>query len=82
MNTLVIVLIAAVLLTAAYAFYGRWLSKKWGIDPKAETQAHKFEDGLDYVPTHGWPVFSNQFSSIAVQFRWQYLDGFQYFCGY
>ena len=38
MNTLVIVLIAAVLLTAAYAFYGRWLSKKWGIDPKAETQ--------------------------------------------
>ena len=33
MNTLVIVLIAAVLLTAAYVFYGRWLSKKWGIDP-------------------------------------------------
>lgn len=48
-NTLVIVLIAAVLLTAAYAFYGRWLSKKWGIDPKAETPAHKFEDGQDYV---------------------------------
>lgn len=45
MNTLVIVLIAAVLLTAAYAFYGRWLSKKWGIDPKAETPAKKFEDG-------------------------------------
>ena len=38
MNTLVIVLIAAVLLTAAYVFYGRGLSKKWGIDPKAETQ--------------------------------------------
>ena len=65
MNTLVIVLIAAVLLTAAYAFYGRWLSKKWGIDPKAETPAHKFEDGQDYVPTNGWIVFSHQFSSIA-----------------
>ena len=65
MNTLVIVLIAAVLLTAAYAFYGRWLSKKWGIDPKAETPAHKFEDGQDYVPTDGWTVFSHQFSSIA-----------------
>ena len=38
MNTLVIVLIAAVLLTAAYAFYGRWLSKKWGIDPKQRHQ--------------------------------------------
>ncbi len=65
MNTLVIVLIAAVLFTAAYAFYGRWLSKKWGIDPKAETPAHKFEDGQDYVPTDGWTVFSHQFSSIA-----------------
>lgn len=65
MNTLVIVLIAAVLLTAAYAFYGRWLSKKWGSDPKAETPAHKFEDGQDYVPTDGWTVFSHQFSSIA-----------------
>lgn len=41
------------------------LSKKWGIDPKAETPAHKFEDGQDYVPTDGWTVFSHQFSSIA-----------------
>ena len=65
MNTLVIVLIAAVLLTAAYVFYGRWLYKKWGIDQKAETPAHKFEDGQDYVPTDGWTVFSHQFSSIA-----------------
>ena len=65
MNTLVIVLIAAVLLTAAYVFYGRGVSKKWGIDPKAETPAHKFEDGQDYVPTDGWTVFSHQFSSIA-----------------
>ena len=67
MNTLVIVLIAAVLLTAAYVFYGRWLSKKWGIDPKAETPAHKFEDGQDYVPTDGWTVFSHQFLLLREQ---------------
>ena len=65
MNTLVIVLIAAVLLCCAYVFYGRWLANKWGIDPKAETPAKKFEDGKDYVPTDGWTVFSHQFSSIA-----------------
>ena len=35
------------------------------LDPKAETPAHKFEDGQDYVPTDGWTVFSHQFSSIA-----------------
>ena len=65
MNTLVIVLIAAVLLCCAYVFYGRWLANKWGIDPKVETPAKKFEDGKDYVPTDGWTVFSHQFSSIA-----------------
>ena len=65
MNTLVIVLIAAVCLIAAYALYGRWLAKSWGIDPKAVTPAHRFQDGKDYVPTDGWTVFSHQFSSIA-----------------
>ena len=33
MNTLTIVLIAAVVLACAYVFYGRWLANKWGIDP-------------------------------------------------
>lgn len=65
MNTLVIVLIAAVCLLAGYVFYGRWLAKKWGIGPKAKTPAYTHEDGEDYVPTDGWTVFAHQFSSIA-----------------
>lgn len=65
MNTLVIVLIAAVCLVCAYAGYGRWIAKQWGIDPNAKTPAVRLEDGKDYVPTDGWTVFSHQFSSIA-----------------
>ena len=65
MNTLVIVLIAAVCLIAAYILYGRWLARKWGIDPKAKTPAVVHNDGQDYVPTDGWTVFAHQFSSIA-----------------
>lgn len=65
MNTLVIVLIAAVCLFGAYALYGRWLANKWGIDPFAKTPAVTHEDGRDYVPTNGWTVFAHQFSSIA-----------------
>ena len=65
MNTLVIVLIAAVCLIAGYTFYGSWLAKKWGIDPKAKTPAVAKNDGQDYVPTDGWTVFAHQFSSIA-----------------
>ena len=65
MNTLVIVLIAAVCLLGAYTLYGRWLANKWGIDPTAKTPAVVHEDGRDYVPTNGWTVFAHQFSSIA-----------------
>ena len=65
MNTLVIVLIAAVCLIAAYALYGRWIARSWGIDPTAKTPAVAKNDGKDYVPTNGWVVFSHQFSSIA-----------------
>ena len=65
MNTLAIVLIAAVCLAAAYLLYGRWLANKWGIDPAAKTPAQVHEDGQDYVPTKGFTVFCHQFSSIA-----------------
>ncbi len=65
MNTLVIVLIAAVCLGGAYLVYGRWLANKWGIDPKAETPAVRFNNGKDFSPADGMTVFSHQFSSIA-----------------
>ncbi|MBQ2283693.1 MAG: carbon starvation protein A [Agathobacter sp.] len=65
MNGLVIVLIGIVLLGAGYLLYGRWLAKKWGLDPKAKTPAVKYEDGEDFVPSSKFTVFSHQFSSIA-----------------
>lgn len=65
MNGLVIVLIAAVIFTLAYMFYGRWLVKKWGIDPNAKTPAYEYEDGQDYIPTPKSVVFAHQFSSIT-----------------
>lgn len=65
MNGLVIVLIGIVALAAGYLLYGRWLAKKWGINPNAKTPAYTHEDGQDYVPSSKFTVFSHQFSSIA-----------------
>ena len=65
MNGLIIVLIGIVALGTGYLTYGRWLAKKWGIDPKAKTPAYTHEDGQDYVPSSKFTVFSHQFSSIA-----------------
>ena len=50
MNTLVIVLIAAVCLFGAYALYGRWLANKWGIDPTAKTPAAPSQLKAFYEP--------------------------------
>ena len=57
--------IAIVVLGGAYLVYGRYLEKKWGIDPKAKTPAYELEDGVDYVPADTNVVFGHQFASIA-----------------
>ena len=57
--------IAIVVLGGAYLLYGRYLAKKWGIDPNAKTPAYELEDGVDYVPADTNVVFGHQFASIA-----------------
>ena len=57
--------IAIVVLGGGYLFYGRYLEKKWGIDPNAKTPAYELEDGVDYVPADTNIVFGHQFASIA-----------------
>ena len=65
MNGLLLLGLSALILVVAYLFYGRYLVKTWGIDPKATTPAVAKEDGTDFVPTNKWTVFAHQFSSIA-----------------
>jgi len=65
MNGLAILIISAVVLSLAYVIYGRYLARKWGIEPNKKTPAHELEDGMDYVPTEPSVVFGHQFASIA-----------------
>ena len=65
MNSLVLIVIAIICLLGGYLLYGRWLAKKWGLDPKVKTPAYTHEDGQDYVPSSKFTVFAHQFSSIA-----------------
>ena len=65
MNGLIMMLIAIVVLGGGYLFYGRWLAKTWGIDPKAKTPAYELRDGVDYEPADTAVVFGHQFASIA-----------------
>lgn len=65
MNGILMMVIAIVVLGGAYLIYGRYLAKKWGIDPNAKTPAYEMEDGVDYVPADTNVVFGHQFASIA-----------------
>ena len=65
MNGILRMVIAIVVLGGAYLLYGRYLQKKWGIDPNAKTPAYEMEDGVDYVPADTNVVFGHQFASIA-----------------
>jgi len=65
MNGLVMLLIAAVALLTGYVTYGRFLARKWGIDPNSTTPAKEFEDGQDYVPSPPSVVFGHHFTSIT-----------------
>ncbi len=60
-----IVIAAVVLLVLGYIFYGSWLAKQWGIDPKRKTPAVEMEDGVDYVAAKPAVLMGHHFSSIA-----------------
>ena len=58
-------IISSICLVSAYIFYGRWLAKKWGIEPDKKTPAHELKDGVDYIPAKKSVVFGHEFASIA-----------------
>lgn len=65
MTALLIIVVAIVLLVIGYVFYGSWLAKQWGIDPKRKTPALEMEDGVDYVAAPPAVLMGHHFSSIA-----------------
>lgn len=50
----------------AYNFYGKYISTRiFEVNPDNETPSHKYEDGVDYVPTDSHILFGHHFTSIA-----------------
>ncbi|MEX1062019.1 MAG: carbon starvation protein A [Balneolaceae bacterium] len=50
----------------AYRYYSRFLAEKiYRLDPDAMTPAHRFNDGVDYVPANRYILWGHHFTSIA-----------------
>ena len=66
MPTWVVIVIALAIYVAVYVLYGRKVARDVvKVDPTRQTPAHRFYDGVDYVPGK-WPVvFGHHFASIA-----------------
>lgn len=60
---LAIVFLAA--LAAGFLTYGRFLARRYGLDPSARTPAEEMRDGVDYEPTPPFYLLGQHFSAIA-----------------
>lgn len=65
MKMILILLAALAALLAGCLLYGRYLAKKWGLDPSRETPSQDCFDGRDFVPTPPVVVMGHHFASIA-----------------
>ena len=53
-----------VLVIGSY-FYGRFVSKVFGVDPSKPTPVKRMADGVDYVELPTWKIYLIQFLNIA-----------------
>ncbi|MCI1946048.1 MAG: carbon starvation protein A [Clostridium luticellarii] len=66
MNSIVLVIIGALVLILGYRFYGSFIAAKvLVLDETREVPSKKFEDGHDYVPTNKWILLGHHFAAIA-----------------
>ena len=65
MKLAIIGLLFFFILFSAYGLYGTYIRKKFSLDDKCPTPSHKYNDGIDFIPTSKFYLFSQHFSAIS-----------------
>ena len=66
MNSIVLVIIAALVLIIGYRFYGRFIAYKvLQVNPENKVPSETLYDGRDYVPTNKYVLLGHHFAAIA-----------------
>ena len=66
MSSLFIVLFGLVGFTFGWFVYSKFIAEKiYRLDSNYVTPAHKFEDGIDYVPTNKFVLWGSHFTAVA-----------------
>ena len=57
--------IALIVLVLGYVFYGKFIERLFGADPKRDVPAKSMADGVDYIAMPTWKAYMIQFLNIA-----------------
>jgi carbon starvation protein len=65
-NAIWLIVAAVSTYAIAYRFYSKFIAANvMELNDRRLTPAERFNDGLDYVPTHKWVLFGHHFAAIA-----------------
>ncbi|MUK90269.1 carbon starvation protein A [Ornithinibacillus sp. L9] len=66
MNGILIAVIGLVVYAIGFRFYSKFVAEKiFRLDPNYVTPAHRYKDGVDYVPTNKFVLWGHHFTSVA-----------------
>ena len=66
MNAIWLALCALAVFAAGWFGYSRFLARHiYRLDPDYVTPAHRYRDGVDFVPTNKWILWGHHFTSVA-----------------
>ncbi|PTX58175.1 carbon starvation protein [Melghirimyces profundicolus] len=66
MNAVLLALLGFVAFFLGYRFYSKFIAEKvYRLDPDYVTPAHRYNDGVDYVPANKHVLWGHHFSSVA-----------------
>ena len=66
MSSIFIVIFGLIGFSFGWFVYSKFIAEKiYQLDPNYETPAHRFEDGVDYVPTNKFVLWGSHFTAVA-----------------
>ncbi|UOR11037.1 carbon starvation CstA family protein [Halobacillus amylolyticus] len=66
MSGIWIAIVGIIVFALGYKYYSKFIAEKiYRLDPNYVTPAHKYKDGVDFVPTNKFVLWGHHFTSVA-----------------
>ncbi|WP_249869961.1 carbon starvation CstA family protein [Oceanobacillus saliphilus] len=66
MSGILVALVGMVVFALGYRYYSKFVAEKiYRLDPNYVTPAHRYNDGVDFVPTNKFVLWGHHFTSVA-----------------